>query len=167
MPARKIELDEPLIHRLYIVERLPLREIAKRLGCKGSAPVIYTLRKLGLQRPEKWHRSKRLVESEVVEGYRNGLSCSKIAVLFDVSQSCVRDVLKRRGIALRKSRIRACCKMPGCKLPPHLVWQHGVMTGTMCLAHRREYYAMRAKVWYRAKYNPKHLRKRKYPVSIT
>lgn len=169
MPARRVPLDYELFHRMYVVERMTIRAISAHFGNPGARSILNTVKKLGLSRPEKIRSNRRPGDpNEVVRLYREGLTCAAIAMRYPCSTAYIRKLLVRHGEPMRHAgRMRRLhCRVKGCSEPVHLVKQHGVMTGTMCLPHRREYYALRAKISWRRKHNVRSnsYRRRKYDI---
>jgi hypothetical protein len=91
---RRRAVDDAVIVRLYVEERLRAHAIARRLGCNSS--VIYErLEKAGVKRTRRAH----LPVDELRRLYvQEGWSSAAIGQKFNAAGSTVRDHLRRAGI---------------------------------------------------------------------
>ena len=94
----KIEIEK--VKKMYYVEKLPVPEIAKRLGVSREG-IYRALKRHGLER----NRRKRLTEDDkkILEKlyWENKLSSVEMAKMLGVSSTTIRERMKRLGIPIR------------------------------------------------------------------
>jgi DNA-binding CsgD family transcriptional regulator len=106
--ARKLDLDEPHIVRLYMQDRMTTVEIAAAIGVSANT-IGRVLERNGIsphhsQRPKKHSARFKGREDDIVRLYRSGLSRSDVADQVGVDRITVRNVLLRRGEPVRDDR---------------------------------------------------------------
>jgi hypothetical protein len=157
MPARKIPLDVEALTKMYVDKRMTIRAIAAAFDCRSGSSVLRTLRQLGITRPERKPAECKMSQLREMQAlYGRGHSTKEIAKRYGFSESYVGVLLRESGMLMRRSgrtSVSVVCKIPNCTELVQMVKQHGVYTGTMCVNHRRQYDADRARASYRKQHN--------------
>lgn len=105
MPGRLSEDEQNLIKGLYLLKRMPTKQIAEIVGCTDKT-VQQWIRRLGIKRTDEVHGPKGVVykrlspetEQAICDAARDGIIPSEIAASFNMTIPRVRSVLARHNV---------------------------------------------------------------------
>lgn len=96
------------IRRLYVDERLSIKQVGKKLGYTGGGPISARLKRLGVTirntRPHVPRKIPKQHEKHIIDRYRTGESCQEIANTYHCSETTIRKVLIRNNVSRNNSR---------------------------------------------------------------
>ena len=105
------DLDEDTLKRLYLKEKMSIREIAQMLGWSPST-VRYRCIKYGIKlRPSTWNRKVNIKKSVLMRLYvKENKSIREVAEILSCSRTTLRKRCKEHAIPLRSQKVEGLTK---------------------------------------------------------